>query len=85
MLNLLLVLSFPPAYHHSLTLPSVRFVRITGETEKFHQGLKETVKSFTEFARMNKEGLSLLPCCRLHASCPVKRVCWDLEHKSRAV
>lgn len=48
MLNLVLVLGFPPACHHGLTLPSVRLVRITGELENFHRALKETVKAFTE-------------------------------------
>lgn len=48
MLNLRLVLGFPPACHHSLTLPRVRFVRIRGEAENFHQALKEPVKSVTE-------------------------------------
>lgn len=43
-------------------LPSVRFVRITGETENFHQALKEPVKSFIEHLQwwVRKDG----PCSR---------------------
>lgn len=48
MLNLVLVLGFPPACHHGLMLPTVRLVRITGELENFHRALTEPVKAFTE-------------------------------------
>lgn len=46
--NLLLVIGFPPACRCGITLPSVRFFRMTEEAKNFHQALNNPVKTSTE-------------------------------------